>query len=198
MSDFIAVFIPIFIAVDFIGILPTFLGLTDSCSKIQRNRITLLASITAFAIGITFMYLGKFLFEILAVSMSDFKVAGGILLFTFALRDLLISGKQRRSVPDEHVGIFPIGMPLIAGPGVLTTLLILQDSYGKTLTLLSLFLNIVIVYVAFRKSDLILKIIGRTTALAIGKIMAIFLGAIGIRLIRSGIMEIIQSSGIQG
>lgn len=192
MEALIATFVPIFIAVDVIGIIPTFMSITNDTSKLTKNKIVVQASVTALAIGILFIVLGKNLFNLLGIGIPDFQVAGGILLFLFAVNDLSSSTTaERRNIADPHVGVVPIGMPLIAGPGVLTTLLLLDAKYGSTVTIASLFLNIVIVFFVFRFSDYVLKLTGRAGAIAIGKIFSIFLGAIGIMMIRKGVSAII-------
>ncbi len=198
MATFIACFLPIFIAIDAIGILPNFMNLTSDYSRIQRNKIVNHASLTAFCVGILFIFVGKTLFKFLGISMSDFQIAGGILLFTFSLRDLLGANKSRRTIKDPHIGIVPIGMPLIAGPGVLTALMVLVGKYGSWLPLISFAINIFICFICFRYSDFVIKILGRAGAIAIGKVFAIFLGAIGIMLIRRGIMDIVQQAGLAG
>lgn len=191
-TDFIACFIPLFIAVDVIGILPTFIGITSESSIIARRAIILQASLTAVAVGVLFVVLGKTLFGFLGIGIPDFQVAGGILLFLFAVRDLSDSNKERRSIPDAHIGIVPIGMPLIVGPGVLTTLLLMEARYGIYLAIAALLANVAIVYFTFRYSDIVLKVIGKPGAIAIGKIFSIFLGAIGVMLVRKGIFTIID------
>lgn len=191
-TDFVACFIPLFIAVDVIGILPTFIGITSESSIIARRAIVWQACLTAVAVGVLFVVLGKTLFGFLGIGIPDFQIAGGILLFLFAVRDLSDSNKDRRSIPDAHIGIVPIGMPLIVGPGVLTTLLLMEARYGIYLALAALLANVAIVYFTFRYSDLILKVIGKPGAIAVGKIFAIFLGAIGIMLIRKGVFTIID------
>jgi multiple antibiotic resistance protein len=191
-TDFVACFIPLFIAVDVIGILPTFIGITSDSSIIARRAIVWQASLTAIAVGVLFVVLGKTLFGFLGIGIPDFQVAGGILLFLFAVRDLSDTNKDRRSIPDAHIGIVPIGMPLIVGPGVLTTLLLMEARYGIYLAVAALLANVVIVYFTFRYSDLVLKVIGKPGAIAIGKIFSIFLGAIGVMLIRKGVFTIID------
>jgi multiple antibiotic resistance protein len=191
-TDFIACFIPLFIAVDAIGILPTFIGITSDSSVIARRAIVWQASLTAIAVGVLFVALGKTIFGFLGIGIPDFQVAGGILLFLFAVRDLSDSNKERRSIPDAHIGIVPIGMPLIVGPGVLTTLLLMEARYGIYLAVAALLANVAIVYFIFRYSDLVLKVIGKPGAIAIGKIFSIFLGAIGVMLVRKGIFTIID------
>jgi len=194
LSDFVACFIPIFVAANVMGILPTFVGMTADYSVMARKRIAIQASFTALAIGLVFVLLGKSIFTFLGISIFDFQIAGGILLFLFAIRDLTVGHKGRRTIHnDESVGVVPIGMPLIAGPGVLTSLLLLEAKYGLFLTVLNLVLNIFIVFIVFHNSQIILKVMGKAGSTAFGKLFSIFLAAIGISLIRTGITSFVES-----
>ncbi len=194
MSDFIACFIPVFVAVNVLGILPSFMAMTNDLSVHARKRITAQACATAMVVGLVFVFLGKSIFNFLGITIADFQIAGGVLLFLFALRDLNKGHEGRRvlSDSDEDVGIVPIGMPLIAGPGVLTTVLVLEGKYGFLLTSLNLLINIGIVYLVFLNSQHILKLMGKSGATAFGKVFSIFLAAIGISLIRSGILAFVE------
>ena len=133
MRAFLLSFIPIFVAMDAIGVLPLYIGFTEHLKKSEKRRVVLQSIITAFAVGIAFMLVGKWIFKILGVLVSDFKIAGGAVLFAISLMDLLRYEKPHH-LPAETVGAVPIGIPLITGPAVLTTILILLDSYGAILT----------------------------------------------------------------
>lgn len=194
MEVFIAAFLPLFVAIDAPGILPTFLSVTGDVSQIQRRRIVNQATVTAFLISVFFIFLGKIVFKFLGISISDFKIAGGSLLLVFAVYDVLFDTGDRRKAgtEDSTLGVVPIGTPLIIGPAALTTMLLLSDSVGYFWTMVSLVLNIAIVWGFFYFSDRIIKIITKPGAIAIGKIFAIFLCAIGVMLIRSGVMELMN------
>lgn len=195
MEVFIAAFVPLFFAIDAPGILPTFLSVTGDVSLIQRRRVVNQATVTAFGVSVFFIFLGKIIFKFLGISISDFKIAGGSLLLVFSVYDVLFDTGDRRKAGDQAdtLGVVPIGTPLIIGPAALTTLLLLADSVGYFWTMISLTLNIGIVWFFFYHSDRIIKLITRPGAIAIGKIFAIFLCAIGVMLIRSGIMELMGS-----
>ncbi len=194
MEVFIAAFVPLFFAIDAPGILPTFLSVTGDVSLIQRRRVVNQATVTAFGVSVFFIFLGKFIFKFLGISISDFKIAGGSLLLVFSVYDVLFDTGDRRKAGDQNdtLGVVPIGTPLIIGPAALTTLLLLADSVGYFWTMVSLTLNIGIVWFFFYYSDKIIKIITKPGAIAIGKIFAIFLCAIGVMLIRSGVMELMN------
>ena len=130
----------------------------------------------------------------LGIGVADFKVAGGLVLLIFSIYDLLFSTGDRRKkdTDDSTVGVVPVGIPLIVGPGVLTTLLIGVEQFGHTMTVFSIVANLMIVYLVFYNSDLVIRIITKAGSVALGKVFNLFLAAISIRLIRSGITEIIN------
>lgn len=193
MSNFVTAFLPLFIAIDVIGILPTFLNMTNGVAIEEKRKIVLQAVVTSLAVGALFVLVGKYIFSFLGISMSDFKVAGGALLFLFSVKDLTVSdGERKEQAVDPHLGIVPIGMPLIAGPGVLTSMLLMVPSQGEGLVLSAYVINILLVLAVFWYSNYVIRFIGEALAKAIGKLFAIFLGAIGVMMIRNGFFEYIQ------
>ena len=190
MKHMILAFIPIFFAMDPVGLLPIFSGLTQELSRQQKNRIIAQSLFTALALAIIFIFFGKIIFKLLGITIEDFMIAGGIILFCLSILDLTQSRKyDSRSV--EELGAVPIGTPLVVGPGVLTISLMMNDLYGIQATLVAICLNIFIVGIVFILSDRLMSLLGKAGSRALSKVMAILLGAIGIMMIRKGIVEII-------
>ncbi len=188
-------FIPLFVAIDPIGIMPMYLSLTRELESGERKKIARDSILTACILGVIFVLAGKFIFKVLGITVSDFAIAGGILLFIFSILDLLREEnpevKKRQSY---SLGVFPIGTPLIVGPAVLTTLIILVDTQGFISTLIAFGLNLLMLGVVLYKADTILSFLGESGARAFAKIMSILLAAIAIMMIRRGIMELISRS----
>src|SRR3989344_2708938 len=157
-SDILLAFIPIFVAVDAIGLLPVFVSLTDGVKKKEKSEIIGQSIATAAGVAVGFVFLGKFLFRVLGITVGDFMVAGGAILFCIAFAFLMNIEKQSR-LHGSTLGVVPLGTPLIAGPAVLTTSLIMIDHYGILATLISILGNILLVGITFLFSDKILKII---------------------------------------
>ncbi|MCS6988390.1 MAG: MarC family protein [Chloroherpetonaceae bacterium] len=193
LEKFFLTFIPLFVAIDAPGALPIYIGLTQSFPEDKRRRLTTQAILTAFAIAIVIMIGGQQIFGFLGISISDFRIAGGLILLLIAVRDLAQSGADESKQPadPENISIVPIGIPLIAGPAVLTTLLILHDAYGFLMTTLSLVLNLVIVFLLFYFSDYVRKLMGPNGAKAIAKVASLFMAAIAVMMIRVGILDIV-------
>jgi len=183
-------FIPIFVAVDAFGVLPIFLSLTDGMKPHERRNVLRQSLITAFAIAVAFVFLGKAIFLVLGITVQDFMIAGGMVLFILSVVDLLFPTKQRRS--PSTVGVVPLGMPLIVGPAVLTTALISINSYGILVTLFSIVVNILLAGIIFAFSDLLMKVLGKAGSKAISKVFSLFLAAIGVMMVRKGLMQLMK------
>ena len=188
MKEFLLSFIPIFVAMDALGILPMFMGFTENLKKREKQKIITQSIITAFLIGIIFLFIGRWIFKVLGVMVADFKIAGGIVLLTISLRDLLQYEKGQKLSPHT-MGAVPIGTPLITGPAVLTTIVILLDLHGMYLTVMSFLANLIIVWVAFLFADPISKFLGKAGSKAISKIAHLLLAAIAVMMIRKGVLD---------
>lgn len=193
MREFLLSFIPIFVAMDAIGILPMVIGFTDHLKKKEKQRIINQSIATAFLIGIVFLFLGKWIFKILGVQVADFKIAGGAVLLAISLRDILTYEKSRK-LPSETMGAMPIGTPLVVGPAVLTTIIILLDTYGPYMTVLSFIINLIITWVVFYYATAISNFLGKAGSKAVSKIAALLLAAIAIMMMRKGIFDTITAA----
>jgi multiple antibiotic resistance protein len=201
ITKFLTAFIPLFFAFDAVGIMPVFMSMTHDTFVDKKRTIVNQAVITAFCLSFLFIYLGKGIFHFLGISIPDFRIAGGIILLVISTYDLIVAREnraQKSSPVGDHettIGIVPIGMPLIVGPAVLTTLLLSTGQNGYTATMLALIANVFIVWLVFHYSDHVIKIIRRAGAIAIGKVFSLLLAAIAVRMIRLGFMELISNVG---
>ena len=181
-------FVPLFVAFDALGILPIFVSLTSEMTQLERKKVVRQSILTGFLASIGFLAAGKSVFDLLGITVSDFKVAGGILLFIIAVVDLIFP-ERTRTFPKETLGVVPIGIPLIVGPGVLTLLLISAQTYGHVSTVLCLILNLLTVWLVFGNSHLIMRLLKDGGTKGIGKVFALFLAAFAMMMIRTGITE---------
>ena len=191
VKNFLLAFIPICVAVDAFGVLPIYISLTQGLDRETRNKIVRQSVITASLLAFGFIFLGKFIFRLLGITIGDFMIAGGVILFCIALLDILKPGKQRRYPPDD-VGAVPIGTPLITGPAVLTTSLVMMDQYGWLATLLAVLANVILAGVAFCGADMVTRRLGLTGIRAFSKVMALLLAAIAVVMVRKGILLVIR------
>ncbi|MBN2536599.1 MAG: MarC family protein [Spirochaetales bacterium] len=185
-------FVPLFIAVDAIGVLPIFISLTDGFEQKQIVKITVQSFFTALVVSLLFLLFGQFIFHYLGISTYDFMIAGGVILFILSIRDILISGKKQRFVDPGSLGAVPIGVPLIVGPAVLTTSLILINEHGLLFPLIAMVVNIIIACVIFLCSPALMKVLGKTGSKTISKIASLILAALAVMMIRKGITALLS------
>ncbi|MEK6528562.1 MAG: MarC family protein [Nitrospirota bacterium] len=184
-------FIPLFVAIDIFAVLPIFISLTSEMPESDRRAIIRQSTITALAVSLLFVAIGEAVFKVLGITVNDFKIAGGLILLVIAILDLIRFSKDKR-IPEDPIGVVPIGVPLIVGPAVLTTLIVLIDHYGIVPTLISLIVNLLIVWLSFQKAQNIIKLIGKNGIIAISKVMALLLAAIAVMMIRLGLEGILK------
>jgi len=188
MKEFFLCFVPLFVAVDAVGVLPLFLSLTDGLKKEKMNKIILQSTVTAILVALAFLALGKIILTMLGVTVADFMIAGGSLLFVLSLRDMLAVEKKKPIVDYESVGAVPIGVPLIVGPAVLTTMMLLVDQHGTKITVSAIILNILLTAVIFIFSGNIYRLLGKAGSKTVSKLASLILAAIGVMMARKGVM----------
>ncbi len=179
-------FIPFFVAFNVLGILPIFVSLTSEMAQPERKRVARQSILTGFLVSVGFLGAGKSVFVLIGITVPDFQIAGGILLFIISIVDLIFPEKTR-TFPKETMGVVPIGIPLIVGPAVLTLLLMIVHTYGYFSTLLCLVLNLLIVWLAFGQSHRIMQLIKEGGAKGLGKVFSLLLAAFAMMMIRIGL-----------
>lgn len=188
-----ATFVPLLVAMDAVGNLPIFLALTQGIAPKARRRAVHLAALTALGIGLGFVAIGKAIFLLLGIELADFLVAGGVILLVLAIKDL-VTGKSAEAQDlsgSGMVGVVPLGTPMVVGPAVLTTLLLLVDQYFVAIVVLAFIFNLVIQWLLFRQADRIVRFLGNTGVTAISKIIMLLLAAIAVKMIRQGVLTIL-------
>jgi len=181
-------FIPLFVAVDAIGVLPIFVSLTEGLEQKARTKVILQSMLTAAGLAIGFVLVGKLVFRFLGITMGDFMIAGGAILFCLAIIDMVSATKERR-IPSPELGAVPLGTPLIAGPAVLTTSMLVVSQYGLVPTVISLLTNILLAGLLFRVAFSLMKVLGEAGSKALSKITSLLLAAIAVMLIRKGLEQ---------
>ena len=191
LETFIQSFIPLFVAMDTLGLIPLFLGLTQGMDGRELRRLIFSAAATAFVIAIIFLFTGTAVFDFLGIKSGDFRIGGGIVLLVLAIQDLASSNGSERRKPKSTIGVVPIGIPLIMGPAAMTTILVLVDSYGISMTLGALVANFVIVLVLLLNAKWIIRIMGEAGSQAFAKVASLFMAGIAVMMIRSGIESVL-------
>jgi len=192
MADFWMCFFPMFVAVDAIGILPIFMHLTEGIDPSSVRKVIIQSMITALAVALVFLAVGQWIFRYLGITVADFLIAGGILLFTISLIDVITVEKKIAQMDSDSLGAVPIGVPLIVGPAVLTTIFILVGEYGVATTVAATVVNIIIAGAVFWLAGPINRVLGRSGSRALSKLAGILLAAIAVMMVRKGIFMLWQ------
>lgn len=190
-NDFLLSFIPLFVAIDIVGIAPIYLGLTEQFEKKEKRKLVVQAVITAFILAMIFIATGKVILDFMGITLNDFRIGGGLVLLILSINDLVFASDESRK-PHGTIGIVPLGIPLIMGPAALTTILVLVNNNGILPTVLSVFINLVIVFFVLYYAEKLVDLIGESGAKAFAKVASLFLAAIAVMMIRVGILEVIK------
>lgn len=190
MENFWLCFVPLFVAVDSLGVMPIFLGLTEDFDSHSRRRIIIQSMLTAFIVGLIFLLVGPAILRLVGVGVADFMVAGGLLLLVVSLVDIVTGEKRLGQIDPATIGAVPLGVPLLTGPAVLTTSLLLVNEYGLPATVLAFLLNVVIAGLLFASAGRIVGVIGNPGSKTLSKVAHLFLAAIAVMLIRKGLLLI--------
>jgi multiple antibiotic resistance protein len=197
LTDFVEPFLSLFVAMNAIGVLPLFIGMTEGMSVSVRRSLVRRAIATAFAIALVIVLAGRVLFDTLGITVNDLRIGGGIILLVLSITDLLFSNLTRKTQSNddaaEDLGVVPLGTPLTVGPAAITTILVLQEGYGYLPTLTALIANLTFSFTLFYFGPSVIAYVGAGASRAIGKVASLFLAAISIAMIRTGILGIIEA-----
>ena len=197
MKEFWLCFVPLFVAVDAIGLLPAFLSLTRNVEERRVKQVIYHSVLTASLVALLFLALGTLILELLGITVADFMIAGGILLFVLALGDLLTDDKLQQHVDARSLGAVPLGVPLITGPAVLATSMLLLNQYALIWVVAAVVSNILIAGLVFHFSSTISRVLGEVGEKIVSKIDMLFLAAIAVMMVRKGIESFIATSIMQ-
>ncbi|UPH70597.1 MarC family protein [Abyssibius alkaniclasticus] len=191
-----AVFVTLFVVVDPIGLAPLFVALTDGMDVQKRRRIALRACLVAAAILALFGLVGEDLLGAVGISMPAFRISGGVLLFITALDMLFERRTQRRennANSENDPSVFPLAMPLLAGPGAMTSMILLTgehpDVTGQAIVFSVMFAILILVFAMFLVSGILAKAMGRTGIMVTTRLFGIFLSALSVQFILDGLSD---------
>ena len=194
MNTFWLCFVPLFVAVDAVGVLPMFLSLTDGLDSKRLRTVIIQSVLTAATVAVVFVLAGPLLLRFMGITVPDFMLAGGLLLLAISLNSLLTGEKKLQEVDVSSLGAVPIGIPLITGPAVLTTCILLANTYGKPITTVAVTLNIALAGLIFGFAGPITNRLGRTGSKAVSKVASMLLAAIAVMLMRKGLFAMLAAT----
>lgn len=202
LALYIAAFTTLFVVIDPIGLAPIFVALTQGMSRQKRQAVALRACGVAVGILCLFGLFGENILTFLGISLPAFRIAGGILLFLTALEMLFEFRTKRRQdrsdEPEDDPSVFPLAIPLIAGPGAIATMILLAGQTNGTWTdtataFAAMFSVISIVFAFFMAAGFIERALGKTGILVVTRLLGMLLAALSAQFVVDGIMGLGQS-----
>lgn len=185
--DLLKAVLTLFIIIDPLGNVPTIIGLTENMSQDERKSALQTAAAVSLILLITFTVLGQQVLNIFGISINNFKIAGGLLLLIIAVK-ILVYGEWRESkISPEKVGAAPIAFPLLVGPGAITTTIVILETSGIAVTIVSALINFGMIWIVMRFIESIYSYLGKVWSTVIARVMAVFIAAIGVGYIIEGV-----------
>lgn len=194
-------FVTLFVIVDPIGVAAIFVGLSGTLPPSERRRVALKGTVIATGVILAFAFAGDYLFHALGISISAFGIAGGALLFLLAINMVLVQrtglssttlSEDREAASKDDITVFPLAIPLLAGPGALTSILLLMNGIEGDLLAQAGLIGVVLVVMGLAAATLmsasqLLRLLGITGVNVIGRVFGIILAALAIQFILNGI-----------
>ena len=200
----ITAFVTMFVVIDPIGLAPLFVALTQDVPERQRRNIALRACAIGMAILIAFALFGESILTFIGISMPAFRVAGGILLFLTAL-DMLFERRTKRRVDQsgeddyDDPSVFPLAIPLIAGPGAIASVILLTGQKpgleGLALVLAITALVLGVCLALFLASSLLERALGKTGITVVTRLLGMLLAALSVQFVLDGLSDFVSLSG---
>jgi multiple antibiotic resistance protein len=177
----------LFIVVDPFGNLPIFIGLTEKMDSQQRKRIFKTATLTGFFLLLVFSLVGQQILAFFNISIYSFMIAGGVLLLIISVKILIEDEWKEAAESPEKLSSVPIAVPLLVGPGAITTTILNFQAFGVIITVAAVAIVFLIVWLVLKLIDPIHRFMGKSGAAIITRIMALLIAAIAIQYIINGI-----------
>lgn len=170
----------LFAVIDIIGSIPIIISLRQRVGELQSEK----ASIVSLVIMIAFLFIGQSILKLIGIDVSDFAIAGSLILFVLAL-EMILGIKIHKDEAPHTASIVPLAFPLIAGTGTLTTLLSLRAEYSLTSIIISICINTIFVFLVLKNTKRIESFLGISGIAVLHKVLGVILLAIAIKLFRS-------------
>src|SRR2546428_2582046 len=181
--------VALFVIVDPLGPVPIFANLTKGMNPQEKMRIFRTAAIVGSVLLALFALVGQELLALFGITLPSFQIAGGLVLLLLSI-EIIFRGERvdKLAVASaEETAVFPIAFPLLVGPGAITLTMISLQSNGLVISLVAIVLVMFLSWIVLRLTDRIYKLLGRTGAAVIARLMALFIAAIAIQYVLAGI-----------
>ena len=189
---FVGAFVLLFAVTDAIGTVPIFVSLTSDFPD-ARKRILRQAIVISTAVLIVFSLFGWLIFDIFGITLDDFRIAGGIILFIVAVDQLNGGSVKSKGLEPSDVAAFPLATPLLAGPGAISTVVIISGPpYSPLLALIAVVCNAALAYLILSSTDWVTKVLGANGTNALSRITALLIAALAVSFVVGGVTDILH------
>lgn len=207
-SDYAKMLISLLVIVDPLGIIPIFISITTGHSVEDRRHIAKIACIAMGAVFLATVIVGDALLKLFGISIASFKVGGGILLLLMAIAMLQAKQSRSKHTPEEDreaedkeaIAIVPLAIPLLSGPGAISTIIIFSNQARTAghLTMVGIIclLAVILSWLALRASETVSRLLGKTGINIAMRLMGLLLAAIAVEFMASGLSELLP--GLRG
>lgn len=185
--DFARAVLALFIIVDPLGDIPIFISLTEKMTEVEKRKVFNTATFVGLVLLLVFSFTGQEIFTLFGISIYAFEIAGGILLLIIAIRILVSGSFHENPESPESLGAVPIAMPLLVGPGAITTTILNLQFYGVIIAAAAAVVVVFITWIILRFINPIYRVLGKTGSLVIARVVALLIAAIATQYILVGI-----------
>ncbi len=207
LAAYVKIFVAMIVIVNPVGIMPVFVAMTAHTSEAERKKIARIASVSVFIVLLVSAVLGERVLEMFGISIASFKVGGAILVMTAALSMMQAMPTRDKQTPEEakeaedkaSIAVVPLAIPLLAGPGAMSTIII-YASEKKTFLHLGIVCLVVLgiaisTWLALRIATKVGSRMSKTTVNVATRIMGLLLAALAVEIFAGGIVELIPALG---
>ena len=199
-------FVTLFVTIDPPGLAPLFLALTAGMSRAERMQVSVRATLTAFGILVLFAVAGLGILSVFGITIHAFRIAGGVLLFYIAFEMIFERRQDRKEKSAEmaqsdrirNIAIFPLAIPLIAGPGAISATILLSGTYSdvgdRLVLILIVAINLAIAWLVFVAADRIEKLLGATGRIVLTRLLGLILAALAVQFIADGVLAFARAA----
>ena len=186
-ESFVLTFVPLFIVLDALGIVPFLTVMSEGMSRREQMKTINISVLTAAIVGLAFLFFGRAILSAMNITVESFAIAGGIILLVLSIK-YMTTGHWVDAVKEEMVAVVPIGTPLLAGPATITTLLLLYTEFPLYMILIAYLVNMLICWLIFLAGNRVMKFFGQGGLKAISKVFSLLLAAIAVSMVIKGLI----------
>lgn len=198
-------FVTLFVTIDPIGLAPLFLGVTAGMSRTERYSVALRSVLIAFCILVVFALVGRAILTTLGITLPAFRVAGGLLLFFIAFEMVFERRQERHKKASDtavtkdnlaDIAVFPLAIPLMAGPGAISAAILLASGVGHEWRALSVLVGviavvIIMVMLSFVAAEYLDKHLGNTGRIILTRLLGVLLAALAVQFVADGVRSLV-------